>query len=102
VFFHRASRTVIFADLIQNFPRDWFKGWRGVVARRGGIVAPDHGTPGDWRLTFLDRRAARAALKKVLAWPIERVLIAHGTLPSADGAAFVRAGLRWLLPRRDR
>jgi hypothetical protein len=31
VFFHYHSRTALFADLIQNFPRDWFKGWR----RRG-------------------------------------------------------------------
>ena len=28
VFFHHRSRTVIFADLIQNLPNDWFKGWR--------------------------------------------------------------------------
>jgi hypothetical protein len=41
VFFHHPSRTAIFADLIQNFPRDWFKGWRGFVARFGGIVAPN-------------------------------------------------------------
>ena len=33
VFFHRRSRTALFADLIQNFPRDWFKGWRGFLAR---------------------------------------------------------------------
>ncbi len=26
-FFHRASRTAIFADLIRNLPSDWFKGW---------------------------------------------------------------------------
>lgn len=39
VFFHRASQTALFADLIQNFPRDWFKGWRGVLARLGGIVS---------------------------------------------------------------
>ena len=40
VFFHRHSRTALFADLIQKFPRDWFKGWRAVMARLGGIVAP--------------------------------------------------------------
>ncbi len=28
VFFHYRSRTVIFADLIQNLPNGWFKGWR--------------------------------------------------------------------------
>ena len=49
VFFHRASRTAIFTDLIQNFPRDWFPGWRGLVARLDGIVAPHPGAPREWR-----------------------------------------------------
>jgi Domain of unknown function (DUF4336) len=97
VFFHRSSHTALFADLIQNFPRDWFKGWRGFLARRGGIVAPDPSTPTDWRASFLNRRAARASLDRVLAWPIERVLIAHGDLPTGDGAAFVRRAFTWLL-----
>ena len=44
VFFHRASRTAIFADLIQNLPPDWFKGWRRVVARLDGIISPNPGT----------------------------------------------------------
>lgn len=101
VFFHRRSNTVLLCDLIQNFPRDWFKGWRGVAARLGGIVAPNPGTPSDWRASFLNRRAARAALGQILAWPIERVLIAHGDLPAADGAAFVRRAFAWLLGHHD-
>jgi len=35
----------------------------------------------------------------VLAWPIERVVIAHGLLPTAGGAAFVRRAFVWLLRR---
>jgi hypothetical protein len=97
VFFHRSSHTVLFADLIQNFPRDWFKGWRGIVARFAGIVAPTPGTPCDWRASFLNRRAAQAALARVLTWPIKRVVIAHGELPIPDGAAFVRRAFAWLL-----
>jgi hypothetical protein len=99
VFFHRHSHTALFADLIQNFPRDWFKGWRGLIARLGGIVAPNPGAPRDWRASFLDRRAARAALDRMLAWPIERVLIAHGDLPTEDGAVFMRRAFAWLLGR---
>jgi hypothetical protein len=99
VFFHRHSRTALFADLIQNFPRDWFKGWRGVAARLGGIVAPYPSTPSDWRSSFVNRRAARAALARVFAWPIERVVIAHGLLPTTGGAAFVRRAFGWLLGR---
>lgn len=97
VFFHRTSRTALFADLIQNFPRDWFKGWRGFLARHGGIVAPNPSTPRDWRVSFLNRRAARVSLDKILAWPIEQVVIAHGNLPPGDGTAFVRRAFSWLL-----
>lgn len=100
-FFHRASRTAIFADLVQNLPPDWVPGWRGVLARWGGICAPNPGAPRDWRTTFLNRRAARASLQRILAWPIDRVLIAHGEPVAMDGAAFARDAFGWLLRRLD-
>ena len=100
VFFHRASGVAIFADLIENLPREWFKGWRGLLARLDGIVAPHPGAPREWRASFVDRRAARAALERIMAWPIERVLIAHGEPAPADGAAFVRSAFAWLQGRR--
>lgn len=96
VFFHRESRTAIFADLIQNFDPDWFKGWRGVVARLDGIVAPDAGAPREWRASFLDRRVARQALDHILAWPIENVLIAHGRPVTNNAHKFVERAFRWL------
>ena len=96
VFFHHPSHTAIFADLIQNFPCNWFKGWRGLVARLGEIVAPHPGAPRDLRTSFLNRRAASASLQRILAWPIEQVLMAHGEPATSDGAAFVRAAFKWL------
>jgi hypothetical protein len=99
VFFHRASRTAIFADLIENFPHDWFKGWRGLLARLDGIVAPKCGAPREWRASFLDRRAARASFDCILAWPIERVLMAHGEPVMTNGGAFVRLAFAWLIGR---
>jgi Domain of unknown function (DUF4336) len=102
VFFHRGSCTAIFADLIENFPPDWFKGWRGVVARLDGIVAPNPGAPREFRWSFTNRRAARAAFERILAWPIERVLMAHGEPVTTDGGAFVRRAFAWLLGREGR
>lgn len=101
VFFHRASQTAIFADLLQNFPREWFQGWRGVIARLGGIVEPHPGAPRDLRTSFLNRRAARLALGKILAWPIEQVIIAHGHLAMTEGKEFVRRGFDWLTVTKD-
>ena len=99
VFFHRASGSAIFGDLIQNFPRDWFRGWQGVVARLDGIVAPNPGAPREWRASFVRRARARAALERILSWPIERVLIAHGQCAHTGGLEFVKKAFGWLRPR---
>ncbi|HEY1329326.1 MAG TPA: DUF4336 domain-containing protein [Casimicrobiaceae bacterium] len=101
VFFHHASRSVLFGDLIENFRPDWFRGWRGWLARLDGIVAPRPGAPREWRASFIHRRVARAALQRILAWPIERVVMAHGDLVTADGAQFVRRAFAWLLGRKS-
>ena len=96
VFFHRASGSAIFTDLIENFPPDWFEGWRNVVAKLDGIVQPHAGTPRDFRATFFNRKPAKAAFARIADWPIERVIMAHGELITQDGAAFVRRALHWL------
>ncbi|MFL5236518.1 MAG: DUF4336 domain-containing protein [Rhizomicrobium sp.] len=96
VFFHRLSRTAIFADLIENFRPDWFKGWRAILARLLGIVMPNGGAPREWRITFWDRKAARAALGRILAWQAERVVMAHGEIVRGGGAEFIRKSFRWL------
>jgi hypothetical protein len=100
VFFHRSSGTALFTDLIQNFPPDWFAGWRGTLARLDGIVAPHPGAPREWRATFTDRKARRAAAARIFAWRIERVVIAHGMLVPVNGEAFVRQALAWLAPAK--
>ncbi len=98
VFFHRASGTAIFTDLIENFAPNWFTGWKGFVARLDGIVQPHPGAPRELRWSFLFRRGqARASLNRILAWPIERVVMAHGDIVTADGAGFVRKAFAWLL-----
>jgi hypothetical protein len=40
VFFYRHSRTALFADLIQNFPRDWFKGGAAPRPAWAGLSLP--------------------------------------------------------------
>ena len=95
VFFHRASGTVIFTDLIQHFDRTWFKGWRAIVARLDLMAAPEAEVPRKFRFSFRNRKA-RAAIKTILQWPIERVLMAHGEQIARNGHAFVVRRFRWL------
>jgi hypothetical protein len=97
MFYHHRSRAALLCDSIQSFPRDWFKGWRKVLARMGGIVEPSIGAPKDWRLSFVNRKAARAAVEKLLAFEPQRVVLAHSAMAADNGAALIRRGFAWLL-----
>ncbi len=96
VFFHCRSGTTIFTDVIQSFPPDWFAGWRALVARMDLMVAKEPSVPRKFRVAFTDRRAAREALRRILAWPTKKVLMAHGPPIIDDGQAFLRRAFRWL------
>lgn len=96
VFFHRPSRTVLFTDLIQHFPRGWFTGWRALVARLDLMTADAPQVPRKFRTAFTDRKAARAALARILDWPAEQVVMAHGPLIEREGQAFIARTFRWL------
>jgi hypothetical protein len=97
VFFHRNSGTVIFTDLIQQMPAGWFSGWRAVVAKLDLMVGLEPSVPRKFRVAFTNRSLAREALKRVLAWPAEKVLMAHGTPVEKNGQAFLRRAFRWLV-----
>jgi hypothetical protein len=96
VFFHRASRSLIVTDLIQKFDPATLHGWRGLLMRVDGLVGPNGSTPRDWRLSFWNRQAARAALRKALAWNPRRLIIAHGEWVRDDGRAALARSMRWL------
>ncbi|PLP61266.1 hypothetical protein CYK37_03035 [Mesorhizobium loti] len=96
VFFHLASRTVLFCDLVQHFKPGWFAGWRAVVARLDLMVNAEASVPRKFRIAFTDRQAARASIQKILAWPADNVLMAHGDPIIREGQAFLRRAFRWL------
>lgn len=96
VFFHRKSGTAIFTDLIQHFDPAWFSGWRALIARLDLMTASEPQVPRKFRNAFVGRRAARAALLQILAWPARRVLMAHAPPVERDGQAFIARTFRWL------
>jgi hypothetical protein len=96
VFFHRPSSTVLFTDLIQRFDPETLKGWRRIFMILDGLVGPEGSTPREWRLSFWNRRAARRALRKVVSWNPNRLIIAHGECTAHDALNVVARSLRWL------
>ncbi len=101
-FFHRASRTLILTDLIENFePEKVGKLFLRLLMWVGGVTPPHGGLPRDLRLTFTWRHKAelRAAVETMLAWDPERIIIAHGRWFERDGANALRRAFAWLLRR---
>lgn len=89
VLFHRESAAVLVCDLLQNLPADWFHGWRALVARLDLMLEGEPTMPRKFRLAARGA-GPRAALRAVLDWPAERVVVAHGTPVAAGGRALLR------------
>ncbi|MBV1797636.1 DUF4336 domain-containing protein [Siccirubricoccus sp. G192] len=99
VFLHRPSATVIVADLIQTFSDHFLRKnwglWR-FLARLDGLTQDQACAPLEWRLSFINRAPARRARDKALNWNCQRVIVAHGEWPRANGNAFLARSFRWL------
>ncbi|MEO7760724.1 MAG: hypothetical protein ABIS68_02300 [Casimicrobiaceae bacterium] len=96
VFFHRASGTAIFGDLIQRFSGSEMSPWQRTLMRLGGLLGERGSTPREWRATFLHRAPARAARERVLGWSPVRLLIAHGQCANSDASEIITAALSWI------
>ncbi|MBX9843433.1 MAG: DUF4336 domain-containing protein [Xanthobacteraceae bacterium] len=96
-FFHRASRTLILADLIENFEPQKTDGllmrW---LTRLGGVQDPDGSMPRDMRRTFA-RPELRRAVQTMIDWDPERIIIAHGRWYERNGTRELRRAFGWLL-----
>jgi hypothetical protein len=84
--YHRASRTLILVDLIENFTdatpnvggalRFWFK----YVLR----MWKNPGPAPEYRMGWSDRTAATNSLRRILAWDFQRIVLSHGDLIDRD------------------
>ena len=97
VFFHRPSRTLILADLIENFETNKFASclWANIM-KLTGISSPDGKAPADWRATFKDKTAARESLAQIRAWQPEKTILAHGRCYENNAMEELQRAFRWL------
>ena len=97
VFFHRKTRTLILADLIENFEAEKVGGLHGWLVRLAGAAGPDGKAPIDLRLTFMGgKKEARSTFERMVGWEPEKVIMAHGRPYEREGTAELRRAFRWL------
>jgi hypothetical protein len=97
-FFHQASRTLVAVDLVENF-RPQTPGTNAALRfsmRLFGMWGRPRPAP-ELRLFTRDRKAARLALERVLAWDFDRAVIAHGELLDRHPHEAIREAWRWVL-----
>lgn len=97
-FYHRASKTLLLVDLIENFTDstpnvNWvLKLWWKVVFHMWDNPKP---AP-EYQMGWKDKDAARKSLRKILAWDFDRIIMAHGDL--IETHAKERAREAWKKP----
>jgi hypothetical protein len=93
-FLHKPSRTLIMADFIQNYADLKSGPLLRFLLKLAGVA--NGGTPLDLKLTFFDRRRARASLETLLSWDFDRLIVAHGVCLEAGAKPFVERAFSWL------
>ena len=84
VFFHRASSTLIVADLVENIAANTLPSKTGrALAKMMRIYGRALPSP-EFRMYTFDAEAARRKLDEINAWPFQRILLAHGDLITAN------------------
>ena len=95
VFFHRPSRTLISTDLAFNIGPSSPLLTR-LIFRLGGAYGRLSPTILE-RIFVRDRPAFRQSLERILAWPFDRVVVAHGeVLEEGCREEFIH-GYQWVL-----
>ena len=97
-FLHRASRTLVAVDLVENFS-DQTAGTNAVL-RAMMTVLGMWGRPRpapELRWFTRDRKTARTAVEGILAWDFDRAVIAHGDLLNQLPHEAIREAWRWVL-----
>lgn len=98
VFFHRPSRTLILTDTIQNFELDRLRQPFRFLVWAARAYAPRGQMPIDLRSTFMPkRREVGEAVRAILAWQPERIVISHGKCIEENAPQALSWAFRWAL-----
>lgn len=95
VFLHEPSGTLIHADLFENF-NQCDHGLTRLYLKLGGVWQKP-GLHPLLRPIYRNRSAAREAVKQVLEWDFDRVILAHGDIVTEKGRDVAEQGMAWLM-----
>jgi hypothetical protein len=94
VFLHRASRTLILADLAFNIRQSdsWFTRLFMRVNSAYGHFGPSR----ILRTLVKDRGALRSSLNRMHEWDFDRIIVTHGEVLETGGKSLMRTQYAWV------
>lgn len=97
-FLHRASRTLILVDLVENFTpaTPGTNLFSRIVFRALGMWNRPGPAP-EYRLAWGDQTRVRECMERILAWDFDRVILSHGDIIPHDGRHVVAQAWRKIL-----
>ena len=97
-FFHRASRTLILVDLVENFTpaTPGTNLFLRIVFRALGMWNRPGPAP-EYRFAWGDKARVREGMERILAWDFERVILSHGDVITRDARQIVAQAWRQIL-----
>jgi hypothetical protein len=101
VFFHRASRTLIVTDLVENLDSETASPFGRALARLFGVGSEPVASP-EHRLYTNDAPSAARSFERLRSWEFERIVLSHGALIESDGPAVMEAVAQHLLSGAER
>lgn len=94
LFFHEPSRTLISADLVENFVAS--DHWPTRMYLKAAGIYGKCGVSGLIKLMFRDKAASRRAVDRAIDWNPERITLAHGEPVLEHGQEVLRDAYDWL------
>ncbi len=91
VFFHRKSRSLIVADLVENLNKETVPNRLGQIAAKATHIYNQALPSPEFRMYTEDAQAARASLQAIAAWPFDKILLAHGAFIETNAKATFQA-----------
>ena len=97
VFFHKASKTLILTDMIENIETHRMKTHQRLLFKLGDNAYPNGKTPRDLRLTFVGKKkAARTSFETLKNWKPEKIILAHGQCFLKNGQEELKRAFQWV------
>lgn len=96
VFYHRASRSLVLADLLFNLDENDAPITKTLAPVVIGAF-PGCRFPYLYRPLVLNGRRFRDSIERILDWDFERIIVGHGSVVEREGKEVFLSAFRWLL-----